>query len=219
MIFAGVIGGASVYEASYVNSFGTTMSGGDAIATATAMDVGAADAARRIYALVYWGEGGSHRTLSSMTIGGVSATIHSQGGHSGGASGFGLAITSAIVPTGTTANGVANFSGAISGSASISILRAVGLEDSSPFDTASDFSATTSTSLSTTIDVPEGGLVIGAFYQSVNADSTVTWGGAAEILDRVGFSSHLAAQTSRPITITATTEADSGNHLLVISWK
>ncbi len=207
------------YEADYLDTFGSTMNGGNNIATATGENIGDADATRRIFANVYWGEGGSHVSLSSMTIGGVSATIHGQGGHTGGISGFGVAIVSAIVPTGTTANFVALFSAAISGSAAFAAFRTVRLEDSSPFDSASTLSVGTSTSLSTSINIPEGGLIIGAFNYSVNADNTVTWTGATEITDRVGFSKNLAAETNRSFGITASTQGDSGNHLLGVSWK
>jgi hypothetical protein len=106
----------------------------------------------------------------------------------------------------------------------LTCIRAVGLVNSSPHDTASDSSALTSTSLSTTIDVPEDGLLIAAFTGSSFADKTGTWSGVTEEFDNGGSGSSLAwdydmaAQSGRTIEFIVATEADSGNHMLVLSW-
>src|SRR5690349_20118800 len=73
---------------------------GSASSYTFSIDAGAARSSRRIFLAIHWSDGGTHRTLSSSTINGVTANRF-QEGHSGGATGFGCAIASALVPTGS----------------------------------------------------------------------------------------------------------------------
>lgn len=66
---------------------------------------GTPDPLRRIIVAVHWQSfGASPQSITSITIGGVAGTIHGQDSHSGGSTGLGVAICSAIVPTGNTGN-------------------------------------------------------------------------------------------------------------------
>jgi len=75
--------------------------------TVTAASLGTADAARRIIVAV-GARAGSPRSINSITVGGVSATLY-QGTSNGSCVGFGIAH----VPTGTTGDVVVVFSGGI----------------------------------------------------------------------------------------------------------
>jgi hypothetical protein len=218
---------SNVREFSYIGiSSADSIDGGPNTATFNTVSFGAAAQGRRLFFTVHWQEGGTHRTLSSMTAGGTSVTIHSQGGHSGGLTGFGVALCSVAKDASTSGAVVCSFSSTLGfTSCHVTCLRTVGLTNSSPHDTASDSSSATSTSLSTTIDVPANGLTIAAFTGSTFADKTGSWSGVTEEFDDGGSGSSLAwdydmaVQTGRTISFTVSTEADSGNHMLVLSWS
>src|SRR5262245_41111129 len=71
--------------------------------------IGDANATRRVFAVVHWYGGTNGASLSSGTFEGISATIHVNT-----TSGFrGVAIMSAEVPSGTTADVVAVFTNAM----------------------------------------------------------------------------------------------------------
>lgn len=186
---------------------------------------GAAQADRRIVAVIHWSEGGTHRSLSSATIGGVSATIHVQRGHSGGSTGLGCAIISAIVPTGTTGAVSCSYSGSGVADVSCGIYRLTGLVSGTPTDTDSAESQGTTSDISVTITVAAEGIVIAGFTGSTLATSTVTWTGVTEQYDGEdnihrsgGFASGISAG-NRVITADITPQADSGNDLVAASWS
>lgn len=130
---------------------------GSYIGSGTSVALGAADAARRIFITAHWlSAGASPSVISSASIGGVPTTIHVQDGHSGGSTGLGVAILSAVVPTGTTGSVVLN------GVASprFGVFRAVGLP-ASPTDTDSANGVNT-TSASVSVSVPANGILLAA---------------------------------------------------------
>lgn len=185
---------------------------------------GAAAASRRMVAVIHWREGGTHETLTGATIGGVGATVHIQTGHSGGVTGFGVAIISAVVPTGTSGAVNCTFSGTVS-NVSCGVYRLTSLDSGTPTDTAFEQSAGTTTSLSQTITVAAEGIVIAGFTGSTNATSSVGWGGVTEQYDdhdgvhrSSGFASELSAQ-NRVISANVTPQANSGNGMVVASWS
>lgn len=138
--------------------------------------IGTASPTRRVIAIVYASLGTTGRTLSSATIGGVSATIDVQATHNSGGSQT-LAIISATVPTGTTANIVATFSGAMARAACWAV-AVDGLQSVTPVLTAS---ATAADPISGTVNQRDGGFVIaGAF---TNNTSSYTWTGVTERVD------------------------------------
>lgn len=201
----------------------------------TSYNIGPASPDRRVFVVIHWCEGTIHRTISSVTIGGVSATVHIQEGHSGGSTGFGVGIASAIVPAGTSATISVTMSGSLALHTtliSISAITTIGLQLSSPFDTASDTTAVTSNNLSDTINVPAGGLVIAGFTSSTNAAiDAVTWSGVTEEYDvsqttgslnirqSMAWSSGLSAETGRTISASPGSEANSGNAFVAVSWN
>lgn len=183
----------------------------------TSVGLGAANAARRIFITAHWLSGGSATTISSATIGGVSATIHVQDGHSGGSTGLGVAILSAIVPTGTTGsvvlNGVA--------SPKFGVFRAVGLPGS-PTATDSDNGVNT-TGASVSISVPANGILLAAGTGSSETDScTVSSPGAlaystAAPNGKCEYGSGLSSQTA-VCSVAVTPSSNVGCVIAALSW-
>jgi len=194
-------------------------------------NIGAADAARYVIVLVtHASSAGAARTVSSATIGGISASIHANAG-AASAQGLGTAILIALVPTGTTATISITLSGG-GGSCDIGVYRVVGLASATPFDTATASDAAGGGVLTTnTLDVPHRGLVLGV--ANFEADSgSVTWVGASENYDESNgdgtpeivtgaMSNDLAAEVNRTVSATHSTNGGSGNDccMSVASWS
>lgn len=183
--------------------------------------IGTADSTRRVIAAAHWGA--SSRTLSSATIGGVSATIHVQ---SSGAS-RGVAIFSALVPTGTTATIDFTLSGGAV-RAGLGVWTSINEADSAPTGTL-----TNTTTLSSTIDVPADGFVVAALtlFESSSTPTTVTWTGPTERYDAVtapesnlmtlsGASvDGLAANAAYAVIATPSDPLFEEAHLVAVSWQ
>ena len=190
--------------------------------TFSSASFGAADADR--YVIVAGGgitEGS--RTVSSVTIGGVSATISQQV-----QDGFPVSlafIAIAAVPTGTTGDVVVTFSSTM-GEAAISVYRAVGIASITAYDTGSD----TTDPMTTTIDIPAGGFAVAV--SSVACGSLTTWTGLTEDVDfsygdlcgaNTSFLSSasdtfVSAQTG--LTVTSDLSAGEGlDAMVVASWE
>jgi hypothetical protein len=190
--------------------------------------IGAADSTRRVFACIHWATTGSVTgTVSSATIGGVAATVHVEASETGGATRYGTAIISALVPTGTTADIVFTISAACI-RAGVGVFRMVNETNTTPHDTASDI-VLTGTVLSGTIDILDGGTLIASCYLGGLAASTQTivWTGATEQYDinpesttnRLGgaFAFPLSIETSRTIS-TDMTDCNEGA-LVAVSWR
>lgn len=99
----------------------------------------------------------NNNSISTVTIGGVSATIHAQANNNGNTRNGHAGVASAAVPTGTSGSIVIVYAtdlGLLLG-CHISVYRATGLVSGTPFDTA------TSTDASTLlIDIPANGILI-----------------------------------------------------------
>jgi hypothetical protein len=185
---------------------------------------GAAASDRRIVAVIHWQELNVHRTLTSATIGGQAATIHVQRGHSGGGTGLGIAIISAIVASG--ASGVINctFSGSVN-PVYCGVYRLTGLSSGTPTDTITDEHQVTTADCTGTITVAANGVVIAGYTGSTTASSPVSWTGVTEQYDddlgihySSGFESGLSAQ-NRNIIADINPQSNSGNDMAVASWS
>ena len=132
---------------------------------------GSANSARRIIVVV--GHAGSNRTISSMTIGGVSAanivsneTVNSADAH----------MYSAAVPSGTSGNVVINFN-TTENRCGIGVFSMIGAASSA----TTTKSATNTASNSQTLTVPAGGVAIA--YALGSQFNTYTFGGVTERFD------------------------------------
>lgn len=185
---------------------------------------------RRIFLAIHYIEGSSHRTIPSVTINGVSASVR-QIGHNGGATGLGAAIAHAVVPT---TDGSMTATVNFSGSATTCVVCPVVTYGfaSSATDFATDESSSGSAlSLSVGVDIPEGGFVLAVYTGSTNADgNAVTWTGATEQYDfdtgagnnagraSMAFSSDMSLETNRTIQAAISVALDAGNDMVVESW-
>jgi len=228
----GIIGGAGFFGAGrsviYLSAAFIEDATNATTYTPAAFAIGDAAADRRIFAIIHWAEGGTHRTLSTVTLGGVSVTIHAQAGHSGGSTGLGVAIVSALIPSGTTATRSFTFSAGVTGY-SFAAISTLGMNRSTPFDTDTAENQVTTADLTSNTNVDVGGLIIAAMTGSTNAvNDTVIWTGATEQYDlasaagvhaSMAFQSDLAAETGRTILADITPRTNSGNDLAVVSWS
>jgi hypothetical protein len=213
-IMAGSVEGRSVgYLQSTDYGSGTTIS--------NSINFGSEGASRVIVCAVHWAEGGFHRSLSSATIGGVSATIHVQKGHSGGATGLGAAIISAAVPSGTSGSVSVTFSSSITDC----LVAAYRVNSMSISATGSDEAQATTQQLSVTIATPADGIIIAAYTGSTNTVGTgVSWTGVTEQYDTAnttrasGAFATGFASGNQVVTATQGTISDSGNDLVVTAW-
>jgi hypothetical protein len=145
------------------------------------------------------------RTVSSVTVGGVSASI-TVNTFTGASAAHCIYIWQAAVPSGTTGNIVVTFSGTVSDSG-IGVWALYNANS-----TATATATNSSNPLSTTINVPANGALVGIARSG--ASSTFTWTNLTENYDTitptnsVGWSGASAtfatAQTSLAITATQT---------------
>jgi hypothetical protein len=135
------------------------------------VDIGQAQDDRRIIVAIHSIQT-SESSISSVTIGGVSATIHVNVNSVSTTNDTDVAIASAVVPDGTTADIVITHS-ASRDMCFVGVWSLYGETGSSPHATASDTSLTGLT-LEASIDIPEGGALIAA-TMAANLDGRVTW--------------------------------------------
>lgn len=140
--------------------------------TFSAQGIGAASSDRRVIVGFSWF---GAQTLSSATIGGVSAAITVQGATASG----GGAIIIATVPTGTTADIVLTMSGAVA-RWGITVWSAVGMSTNTATDTGSS-SADPGTD--TLVSVAGGFLICAAGSQHIAGAGSVSWANATERTD------------------------------------
>ncbi|TGV26329.1 hypothetical protein [Mesorhizobium sp. M4B.F.Ca.ET.143.01.1.1] len=186
-------------------------------------NIGAATASRRVAVVVHWNEFSSHRTITSATIGGMAATIHVQRGHTGGVTGLGVGIISAIVPTGTTATVAITLSGG-AGAVSFGVWRLV--KYSTVVATGSDEQSVTSGSVIVNIATTAPSFVLAGYTGSTNI-STIdpTWTNATsryqEDLTIHASGADVSGLGTGSVTITANpgSNPDSGDDLVVVSWS
>jgi len=145
--------------------------------TFSAANLGTADAARYIVVCFHQRAAGTP-TLSSASIGGVSATIVAQATlDTGGGASNTTAIVIAAVPTGTTGDIVATWSaGAVR--CAYQAYRLVGISSATASDTDTSVAAGDPT---VNLDIPAGGWTVGgAISGTGSVAGPVTWTGITE---------------------------------------
>jgi len=202
--------------------------------TFSSMDLGAADGSRIIVVTVSAGFSNVHGTISSATIGGVSATIICQGDNQdGGTSSIDTAtsgIVAAAVPTGTSGNVVITLSRSINAAdrgVGIGVYRLTG-----PGVVAADETGTTAVSnncgsgvaISLNENTKDGGAVIACSCGNSNLGEEV-WTGVTENFRSsgdipVGSSAGIATTSDEsPRTITCTTSSYCRQSGAVAVWN
>ena len=187
--------------------------------------IGTAAADRIVFVLVTWASGNATPvTISSATIGGISATVHAQV-TTVATDAIGSAILSAAVPTGTTATIAITLSGS-GGSIDVGVLAVTGLSSQTPH--ASATATTSAGACSNSVNVPEGGFVL-ACANFNDELSGVTWVGSTErydetntdgVAERVTGASEasLAVQTGRTVSATSANTGSNVGCMSVASW-
>ena len=172
--------------------------------TFAGVDIGTAATNRHVVVGVQ-GSGGTARTLSSVTVAGVTATILVEATDTGGGGEDHVALVIAAVPTGTTGDVVVTWSGAFARGA-YGVWAVYGLESPTPVDTTQSTASPGALSVDTTAD----SIVIAV--SAPNNSSTTAWSGVVtENFDVAAFetqgwtgASAAKVAAATPATVTAT---------------
>lgn len=191
--------------------------------TFPSQNLGTASAGRYIVALIAGSSGTSGRTISSVTIGGVSASqlgFVSEAGSTRASS-----IWIAAVPTGTTGDVVITWSAGM-GRCGVGLYSLTGAQTTA-FDTATA-TATSGTTLSDTINIPAGGVCFSVATAQVSGDYSWSWTNITEDFDTLletGSPNHNrftgasdvfgSSQSGLALTATASSTIGSGSMLAV----
>jgi hypothetical protein len=201
----GFVGGSKAFSYQELKTDGDSLSA----YTFAAANLGTAEVGRVIIVSIT-ANGNAAKTISSVTIGGVSASIlvqQSNGFWAGG-------IAAAVVPTGTTGDIVVNLSNT-AGAATVGVYRATGLASVTPIDTDSN---TTFSGLTLTA---EGGGFLIALTTHSGSGGTITWANANEDFDTTvadsanRLSGASIATTSTSITVTPTAAGTPSSQVFV----
>lgn len=198
---------------------GAASSGGTDTFSFTSKSFGAASSDRQIVVFIAGSGITSGRTISSVTIGGVSATqivAATNNQHAG--------IWSASVPTGTTGTVTVVWSGADMTICGCVIYAMTGASTTA-HDTGSDITPSGS-DMSDTINVAANGAVIAGVHMNQSPTLTASWTGVTEDVDQAVSGNNTIsaahdefASTETGRTITATLSASPSIAILcVASW-
>lgn len=191
--------------------------------TFTSQSLGVADSTRKVVIEASAvGTTASSRSISTLTVGGVSATpvIAQKGTTPSTDDHYATELWQADVPTGTTGNVVVTWNAAMS-QCGIGVYRVIGAT-SAANDTGSNYSAT-SNLLADTLNIPAGGIAIAG--NGTDGTATTTWVGVTEDHDGVvegdqvysGASDEFATQQTG-LTISANPTSGSRHRLVMASW-
>lgn len=222
MLFAPTLllaGGVTVTAPSISYVSNNSATGAATSHTFTAQSIGTTGTNRVIIVAVSCYSGGSG-TLSSATIGGVSATINVQGTGTTTIS----AIISASVPTGTTADIVLNWSSS-NQNVAIAVYRAVDLLSTTANFTGTDTALSTGAA-SLTLNNNANAIMV-ASAVSIDGTAWTTWSsGLAEDSDQYIGSANAAAAASgffasanAPYTASATASTGSRGVMVAATWN
>lgn len=185
---------------------------------------GTASSTRRVFALVTGRSGSTGRTISSGTIGGVSATIHVQNTASSGGSTV-TGILSADVPAGTTGTVAITFSASMDGGCVVFVIALDNLQSTTPVDTGGATAVSGASVSDTSVAWNAGGYVMAVAHFHSGTGNT-TWTGLTESADVSSNSSphtfaYLQPTTSATgQTVTATSSASRSRlSLSIVSMR
>lgn len=221
-----MMGGGSPASISFIGT--TDDSTNQTTYTFAGAAIGAADATRRVVVAFHWYSTGI--SISSATIGGVSATIHAQVQSSPGTNGGHCGLLSALVPTGTTATIAVTLSGAAT-RAEIGVFRAINETVASPFAMATD-ATISSGHVDPNVNTGNGGWVICCAGLATNGatGATAAFTGVTEDYDAPsaesatrlysgGHANAMTGETPRTITVTFSgTDVNTEASACAMSW-
>lgn len=185
--------------------------------TFTAENLGAASSDRKIIvAITGRSSDGAARSISTVTIGGVSASIAVQQSTNGNESGIAIAS----VPTGTSGDIVIVFSNTM-GNCDIGTFSTTGVSS----DTPTDSGASTANPGTYDLDVTAGGVAVAISSVDIESANMNTWAGLTERWDAQQSSSNnwsgasdAFATTQTNLTVSATRTSSSRPTFVVASF-
>lgn len=185
--------------------------------TFTSVSFGTAAAGRLV--VVFFSTANGQDSVTSATIGGVSATV---GITQAGSSAVRITAVYAVVPTGTSGTVVINLTGT-SSRGRMACFSIYDLSSTTPEDT--DGTANSSNVSTNTLSVSKDAVVLAGIVHVDNGQSFV-WSGVTEAYDTDnGFpGTHsgggaLAASTNATYSITSTRSADSRRAQIALAWR
>lgn len=174
--------------------------------------IGAAAGGRSVFVVLVWSVGGAGPApnLVSVTIGGVSAAVHVvRRGTIITSGNFGVAIASAVVPSGTSATVAISFS-ASAAINRLSTYRVTGLQSTTPLSTDSDQSIAFERTL--TLPVEKDGMLIAADVHYGTTTVVSGFGldqqtqiGVSAFYSLIGHAETTATQSARNLTFQIST--------------
>jgi hypothetical protein len=193
--------------------------------TLSAQPLGKPHATRRIFAVICAYRGANANIgLSSVTIGGVAATIHTNPGYADGSFSLSIGIASAVVPAGETGD-VSVVHNGVAGDVRVYLYRMVkGAAAPAAVDSASVGGG--SSGVSTTLDPPAGGIALMG-VQNGHGSSVlpISWtnltGDFANGTANVGAAAHAAYPGADPGSTVYTFTASNGMQRVLaaaIAW-
>lgn len=211
-------GGGSPATKSFIANY-------DSSGTSATISTGTAAASRVIVVAVSWHEGSSHETLSSLKFGnpssGDSLNIIGQTGHSGGFTGFGVALCYLPWPSGTSEDIFATFTGTVN-TVKFGVWKMTNLTSNTPTDSGTQQTSGTSDDVTVTLNTNASGIIIAGFRGSTGASNPSSWTTATEdfaaFFATSGASASGLTSGSKNVTAVCPTITDSGNGLVVASW-
>lgn len=190
--------------------------------TYTAFDIGAASSDRLVIVVVPSSGGGAGRNISSITIGGVTATLHTNQSTGGGQTS--ICLASANVPTGTTADIVITWSAAPT-TQGLMVWTLSGYSSATPYSSYGNADASSASTKVATLNTVAGGILfVGAMH---SANDTVTWSSITEDDDfqvnaaavRMGGGRNSSLTTTVSNTETATWTGSQFNSIAAAVWQ
>ena len=198
---------------------GASSSGYTTSYTFSSTSIGTASSDRLVVVVVEGRQAVVDRTVSSVTIGGVSATIVSATNVSGRYPGC---IAYLTVTSGTTADIVVTFSGSTGSGCAIQVYTLTSLSSTTPVD--SDQSGTVASPASVTLTTSSQGALIAGVGGNGGATGSISWTGPTEDYEvspatgfRVGSASKDNTGTSE--TVTATETVATQMRLMAVAWR
>ena len=187
--------------------------------------IGTAHASRLVVVGVNWIGGlAVSRPLSSVTIGGVTATLHRQDVNATNQTAH-SAVVSLAVASGTTATIVVNIGTGTALGCVVSVYAVYDLRSHTPFASAGN-NASSGTSLSASLAVPGSGVGIASMMNTISGEDH-TIGGLTEDADAdwdserymAASAQKLAASAGLSVSQSSATSANANRVITTVSWR
>lgn len=198
---------------------GTSSSSSATTFTFSSTSIGTASSDRLVVVVVEGRQAVADRTVSSVTIGGVTATIASG---TNVPSKYPGCIAYLTVTSGTTADIVVTFSGSTFGGCGIQVYTLTSLSSTTPVD--SDQSGMVASPASVTLTTSSQGALIAGVGGNGGATGSISWTGPTEDYEVSPGTGHRVSSASKDNTgtsetVTATETVATQMRLMAVAWR